>query len=352
MSQLKNISQKLFLSWIVIIFCFPTLISNISAYPLGNPVITESCTIFTISHGEKVFFGNNEDWGLNNAYLWYIPSQNISNPYVNDLQIYGAVFMGFDNNLFDENVDGWEQGGMNEYGLCFDVNGLPSTNLNLSSDNYYPFTEHILAQVLWECKTVDEVISWFSIHRLESLGGQIHYSDCNGDAVVVSASSDGKYAFTRKNTSFIVSTNFNLANKENGNYPCERFSITTNKLIEITDESKLDVAKCAEILYAVHQEDFSGTKYSNIFDPVNLKIYFNQGKSFSEQKEIDLTSKLTTPTETFEGFFGVDSLDIYIEKIETQFKSFLSPGWWVFFGLIGTVVIGVGLIKIYKKKRK
>ncbi|MHA1221575.1 MAG: hypothetical protein ACTSQB_07565, partial [Candidatus Heimdallarchaeota archaeon] len=37
--------------------------------------ITESCTIFTTTIGEKVYFGNNEDYKYDGTYMWFIPSQ-------------------------------------------------------------------------------------------------------------------------------------------------------------------------------------------------------------------------------------------------------------------------------------
>jgi len=59
--------------------------------------IASSCTIFTVAIGETVYFGNNEDYKLDNAYQWYIPSQNITTRY-GIKEIYGGVFLGFDNN--------------------------------------------------------------------------------------------------------------------------------------------------------------------------------------------------------------------------------------------------------------
>ena len=69
----------------------------------------EFCTILTASHGDKVLFGNNEDWINPNTYYWTVPRTN---------DTFGVVYLGFD--IF------WPQGGINEKGLAFDVNALPN----------------------------------------------------------------------------------------------------------------------------------------------------------------------------------------------------------------------------------
>ena len=48
----------------------------------------ESCTILTASHGDKVLFGNNEDWINPNTYYWTVPRTN---------DTFGVVYFGFDN---------------------------------------------------------------------------------------------------------------------------------------------------------------------------------------------------------------------------------------------------------------
>jgi hypothetical protein len=345
----------------ILILCLGLIVSfypTTRSEPNFNPRIGDTCTIFTVSSGNTTFFGNNEDWGLNKAYMWCIPAQRISTFSNGERDIYGAIFLGFDNNLNDfEGVDGWEQGGMNEYGLCFDVNGLPDYPLNHGHDKIYPYTNHVLAQALWECKNVSEVIAWYGDHKWDVMGGQVHYADASGDAVVVSASPTGEWAFTRINSSdacsYLVSTNFNLANPENGQFPCDRFDVATQMLEEIADESHVTVSKCAEILHATHQEWFSGTKYSNVFDPVSLKIYFNQRRNFSHQKQVDLMEMLNEETEAVYGFLGVNGdIQVYMEKIDIQYRSpLLSPGWWVFFGVVG-LTGGITSFFVIRKRRK
>ncbi len=303
----------------------PVLSENMPAIPENNH-IASSCTIFTSAIGDTVLFGNNEDYKLNNAYRWYVPAQNVSTTYFGEKEIYGAVFFGFDNNN-DTDVDTWEQGGMNEFGLCFDANGLPDVNLNLDPSALYPYTPHALAQVLWDCKNVSEVIAWYQNHKWSIMGGQIHYADSTGDAVVVGANSTGQWIFTGIESSFLVSTNFNLNDTTHGSYPCNRYNTATQMLGEITTEEDLNVSKCAEVLYAAHQEGMYGTKYSNICDPVNLEFYFLSDNEFSVSEKFNLVGKLSE-TESYEekirflGVYGVDSgVLVKTEKIDIQFET-------------------------------
>ena len=325
MSYRKNLCYTLLLIS-SLIFVPPVLSENNPTVPVDN-YIASSCTIFTTVIGDTVFFGNNEDYKLNNAYRWYVPAQNVSTTYFGDKEIYGAVFFGFDNNDYPD-VDTWEQGGMNEYGLCFDANGLPDVQLNLDVGSSYPYTSHALAQVLWDCRDVGDVIAWFQNHKWDGyLGGQFHYADSFGDAVVVSVNSTGQWTFTRIDSAFFVSTNFNLENVTHGHYPCWRYEKATQMLSDITVEEDLNVSTCANILYEVHQEGTYATKYSNICDPVNLEFYFNSGDEFSVSEKFNLTDKLAE-TESYEqksSFFGVTGINggvlVKTEKIDIQFET-------------------------------
>jgi len=96
---------------------------------------------------------------------------------------------------------------------------------------------------------------------------------------------------------------------------------------EIANENNLTISTCADVLYEVHQEGTYGTKYSNIFDPVNLDIYFNQGRQFSKYEKINLLEKLNGEEsfEEKETFFGITGTEGYISvntiKIDIQFRT-------------------------------
>lgn len=349
-SALSNVevpTSRIFLIFVITLFIFaPYKYNEQNTFSdIDSNSIGPSCTIFTVAIGDTVYFGNNEDYKANNAYQWYIPSQNITTR--NGIkEINGGVFFGFDNNG-NEGVDTWPQGGMNEYGLCFDANGLPNVDLNLDASMSFPYSDYALSQVLWECRNVEEVIDWYQNHRWYSLGAQIHYADKSGDAVVVSVNTTtGKWAFTRKNSAYLVSTNFNLDNSENGQYPCSRYTAATQMLSEITDENDLSISACARILFEVHQEGTYRTMYSNIFDPVNFDIYFNYGREFTYYEKINLLEKLAEE-ESFDEkkvFFGITGTAGYV-LVNTVKINVLS--WTINYNTIFIIIIVVlGILTI------
>jgi choloylglycine hydrolase len=254
--------------------------------------VGDSCSIFTVTFGDTVLYGNNEDYLLEGTYLWVVPAQEITTP-DDTFMAHGFIGLGF--NYHDSPADGI-QGAMNDQGLCVDANGLPRLSMNPhpERDPVFPniyflnpdAPKGIMQAVLFECGTVSEVITWFQTHDCGTVWVcQFHFADATGDAVVVSVY-DGELNFTRINSEhFLVSTNFNLANHSNGHYPCTRYTTATNMLSAITSEEDLSVEACRDVLDAVHN---SGTKYSNIFDPVNRQIFLYQNHNYEDRVSLDL----------------------------------------------------------------
>ncbi|MFW9827914.1 MAG: hypothetical protein ACFFEY_09995 [Candidatus Thorarchaeota archaeon] len=255
-----------------------------------NTIFPNSCTIFSVNHSNKVLFGNNEDYCLTGTCMWFAPSQRIPTPY-GFINTYGCVGFGFKYN--NDPADGHLQGGMNDQGLCLDGNGLPTVPLNPHPDLELKYMD-LAWHILMECQNVSDVIDWFLSHYLgTSWSCQVHVADASGDAVVVSVGPEREFNFTRKaNSHYLVSTNFNLVNYANGYYPCSRYTKACNMLEYITCEENLTVDACREVLDAVHVEGEYGTKYSNIFDLVNLNCHlfynhnFNQGFTFNLREEL------------------------------------------------------------------
>ncbi len=362
-SALSNVevpTSRIFLIFVITLFIFaPYKYNEQNTFSdIDSNSIGPSCTIFTVAIGDTVYFGNNEDYKANNAYQWYIPSQNITTR--NGIkEINGGVFFGFDNNG-NEGVDTWPQGGMNEYGLCFDANGLPNVDLHLDASMSFPYSDYALSQVLWECRNIEEVIDWYQNHRWFSLGAQIHYADKSGDAVVVGVNTTtGKWAFTRKNSAYLVSTNFNLDNPESGQYPCSRYTTATQMLSEITDENDLSISACARILFEVHQEGTYRTMYSNIFDPVNFDIYFNYGREFTYYEKINLLEKLAEE-ESFDEkkvFFGITGTAGYVlvNTVKINVLSWTTNYNTIFIIIIvvlGILTIPITVFMLEKRRKK
>ena len=237
----------------------------------------ESCTIFTASFGDKVLFGNNEDWINPNTYYWVVPPRS---------ENYGVVYFGFDNL--------WPQGGINEKGLAYDVNALPKAALNPHPE--LPKVKKPFSEFLKKCSTVAEVIDRVKSHSWESAWrAQLHVADRTGDAVIISAGPGGEIAFTRKQNGdgYLVSTNFNRANPQNGRYPCRRYDTAVAMLEKIQDEADLTPDYFRSILDAVHQEGpFANTVYSNVFDLKHGNIYLYHWHQFAEVVTLDVAEEI------------------------------------------------------------
>jgi hypothetical protein len=239
-----------------------------------------SCTIITASQGDIALFANNEDWTSPNTYYWIRPGSD---------QTYGAIFFGFVEFLPP-------QGGINEMGLAYDINGLPAMPLNLHPK--LPSAPVKIGEYMLErAATVDEAIELLSgLSWGQTLRGQIHIADATGAAAVMSAGADGELTFTRKEQGdgYLVSTNFNLAYPQNGSEPCWRYDTATRMLDKIFKRSVLDVEQLRMILDAVHQEGPSfNTVYSNIFDLRQGVIYLYHWYQFDEAVVLDVEESLS-----------------------------------------------------------
>jgi len=205
----------------------------------------------------KVYFGNTEDAPFRpGTYYWFSTDG------------YDSIYFGYDNN--DHPWDGAVMGGMNEKGLCIDMNGLPSVGIIPETDK--PPIGYIAENLMQTCATVEEAIAWCKNHNFgSSMAYQLHIADAEGDAVVVSAGEDRKVAYTeREENHYLVSTNWNLAYPENHySYPCYRYNTAVGMLEEINSEENLTIQASTDIIAAVG----SGPSYCYIFDTTNRDLY-------------------------------------------------------------------------------
>ena len=185
--------------------------------------MADACTIFTVSHSDLVLFGNNEDYTNPKTHYWVVPSEEGK---------YGGVYFGFDDFI--------PQGGVNEKGLSYDINALPKAPLNLHAELPKP-DDWIVRVIMKKCSTVEEAIRMAKSYDWgDSLKWQIHLADAGGHAAVISAGPDSELAVSRKPTGdgYLVSTNFNLANRKNAySYPCSRYD-TASRMLDVIDSSK------------------------------------------------------------------------------------------------------------------
>jgi hypothetical protein len=222
------------------------------------------CTVLTISQRGNVFFSGNDDFDSRDKAYWVDPGDETS---------YGAIYFGAPDNI---------QQGFNEKGLAYDANGLPSSRVT-AHDGVLPgpkgYALYPIA-ILKECATVTEVIEWVAEHRWHSaMLDQLHFADASGDAVVISAGDDGRVAYTRKadGDSYLVSTNFNVANPQNGNHPSWRYDLAASRASQLIRAGDVTSDTVASIMEAVHVESKRNfTVYTVVADLVSgtVAVYF------------------------------------------------------------------------------
>lgn len=243
------------------------------------------CTVFTVSKGGRVFFGGNDDYINPDGYYWVDPARGGQ---------YGVIWTGPPDNV---------QQGVNEKGLAYDSNGLPRTDVNPHRERIpvaggyssYPIL------IMHECATVAEVIAWAGTHQWHSfMHDQMQFADASGDAVIISAGANREVVFTRKppGDGWLVSSNFNVANPENGyTYPCPRYETAQRMLRELLGrKGGLTAADAARVLDAVHQSGGSSwTLESMVADLPNGLVYIYYFHQFDRPVVLNVAEELARP---------------------------------------------------------
>lgn len=247
---------------------------------------SSGCTVFTVSKGDQVFFGGNDDYINPDSYYWVDPG---------DGDNYGAIWIGTRDNV---------QQGVNEKGLAYDANGLPrvDTNPHLEREPVSGGYSSYPIQILQECATVEEVISWVNTHQWHSyMWDQLHFADATGDAVIISAGADGEIVFTRKppGDGFLVSTNFNVANPGNtsNEYPCWRYDRATEKLKQVVyQDGELTFQDAVNVLDAVHVEEAtSSTLESMVADLPHGIVYLYYFYQYDKPVVLNVMEEIANP---------------------------------------------------------
>jgi hypothetical protein len=243
------------------------------------------CTVFTVSKGDRVFFGGNGDWIERDSYYWVDPGGATG---------YGAIWVGTRDNV---------QQGVNEVGLAYDANGLPRVDVNPHAErapvsgSYASYPIHILRA----CATVEEVVAWVNTHRWHTyMHDQMQFADATGDAVIISAGADGELVYTRKprGDGYLVSTNFNVANPINGyGYPCSRYETAQAQLRQqVKRAGELTSRDAASVLDAVHAAGGSSwTIVSLLADLPNGTVYLYYFYQFDRPVVLDVADEIANP---------------------------------------------------------
>lgn len=248
---------------------------------------TIACTIFTATNGETVMFGGNEDQTPNSSFL-----------VVDNGGTFGVVYF----------ATPWKemplvmQMGINEMGLCYDGNWISKELLNPHPERKPQF-EWAVTQLMREASTVEEVLSKiFTYNWGDSIDYQIHFADKSGDAAVIHPGTNGELTYTRKSkgNGYLISTNFNLAKLDKGNwsgsYSSDRYKTADKMLSKIDAQNNLTVELMASVLNATHQNSDSKTLYSVVYDLQNLGIYLYYDRRFESPYILNVKKELAKTT--------------------------------------------------------
>lgn len=309
-----------------------------------------SCTIFSASIDGKVLFGNNEDYTNSQTYYWTEPANS---------ENYGCLYLGFENYS--------HQGGINEKGLCFDANALPSAKINLHPElvttpfyepPYNDFAVWAPVLMLRKASNVKEAISiakkyqrsnWYP--ESGNLNYQINLADSAGDAAVISVDLNGELTFTRKKTTdkYLVSTNFNRANPENAfDYPCERYNLASQMLSQLKTENLLTVDYFKSILDSTHVEGiFTNTLYSNIFDLSEKNVFLYHWHQFDEVVVLNVDEELAKGRITVE----IESL-FSQETVRNASREYIISITIYFISILIGIMTLLVTISYFKKRKR
>jgi hypothetical protein len=326
----RNILEAIWLQILIIIFL--TLLIFFAVYYQPG----KSCTIFTVVQDEYVIFGNSEDQHNPNPVLGIYPPSKGN---------YGSIHFG------TRSADGKInfEGAVNDQGLAWDVNSTPKSKLDPDPNPGKPYflgEDNYLTRITKEAATVEEAISIAQLYNFgDTLSGQYHIADASGDAVVISAGSDGKVTFTRKEPeeSYLLSTNFNLAQPEKG--PVDyRWQSASRKLNGLEEGESLSPDYARDLLEAVHLETLTSyTLYSNVLDLRNDRIYLNYMSQFDETAVIDMEKEFAKGERVVEmrEFFTAETAaagDAAYQSFAVRFQAFkLAVITIAFLLIIGTI---------------
>lgn len=240
-----------------------------------------ACTIFSgIDKKGQVWAGNNEDNVFNfNTYFHTIASTDST-----------LGFIYFTNSSKSTE---YFQGGVNEAGLFYDANAVPSSPYkDYDKKKDFPGGANALIQhILKKFKTVTEVMDLLKVYRLEGLqSGQLHFADKYGNLGIVVADS---MWITESN--YQVSTNYNLCHSNKDGESCWRFPIAQR----ILQSKEPGFDSFREICDLTHQKNIASTVYSNIHNLKTGDMWLFYGGDFNKPYITNISDLLKKGTSAF-----------------------------------------------------
>jgi hypothetical protein len=234
------------------------------------------CTVFYATDGNNILFGNNEDWSDPKTRMWFIASKDGK---------HGWVKFGF--------AGGYPQGGMNEYGLCWDAIACPYLAMPYSEANKQKYAGPLMKKVMEECATMEEASAVFANYYCDDqYRAQYLLGDTRGASMIV----EGDSAIVKTNQHQVL-TNFYQSHPELGGYPCWRFETAKTML---ANSNEISPYFCGSILSATHQKGRYPTQYSGIYDLKQGIIYLFYYHNFKEFLTIDVKAELDRGSRSYD----------------------------------------------------
>lgn len=313
-----------------------------------------ACTNFAALSGDTVLFGNSEDASGDHplkddpseSMVWFLPGTDNS---------YGMMQLGW----YAQDGSRVFQGGMNEFGLCYDSTAIPDTLLNDKPDlPYNPDNSYIWEDILAKCKDTDEAVEYIKNYNFKVMWFQFMITDATGKTVVVSPGKDGELVFNYMDPSvgLIVQTNFNRSNPIShfGSYPDPRYDDSYNYLAEMVAKDNVTVFEFEKVLDIVSQKGHDAyTPYSNIFDPVKKVAYVYFASQFDEAVPFNLMEELTIGEHEYRisELVSVGTLERGLEYHKNYLGKEVRFTILAVFGIIAAIVV-VSILSMLLGRRK
>jgi tetratricopeptide (TPR) repeat protein len=216
------------------------------------------CTIISGKTKDGVVWaGNNEDFYFDfNTYLNALPPEG---------DLLGAISFTYGS------PESFIQGGVNEHGLFFDFNALPSIPQSEFMDwgerQDFPGGENnLVMHILRTCSSVHDAIELIKKYDMDLASAQMHFADRQGNLAIINAS-----GIRLSRTNYQVSTNFNVFTRgpSSGGRSCWRYPVAEKML----REGSVRFEMIRDVLDATQQPRFYGTIYSNVINLATGDVY-------------------------------------------------------------------------------
>ena len=245
---------------------------------------TKACSILYYRDNTtgKIYAVNNEDfWYDVKPYIMVLP---------NNEGKFARLWYGWDN---------FAQGGINEHGLFFDGAVTPQQSL---TEGYSDQVKGNMGdEILAECKTVDDAISFLEKKKIALTNAHIFFGDKTGNAVVIEwVKGIKKLVFINDN--YLVATNFLLSDTAAGNYPCNRYNAILDdiqllqKNHEPADLKRVGniIAKGVQVPVKDQNGRTGGTLYSTFIDITGMEFKLVYKLDNSKLIQLDLNKEFNT----------------------------------------------------------